>query len=201
MNPQTNRNKKPTHYMALTLISLVVFDIFSSLLAYSVSFDVDLFLSVLLAASLLGLLCFLIGSALIRMRHRDTKSAIYIGTSAVICLFLAISPHLARYQGEMARFLINGGYYLGQSETNNSAIKIYHWHDAGGLSEPTFVDLVFDPDGQGEWTLEVHNLARARSKEVPSYLLNQRCNHEMDDLFDHFYVITTTCQASDLNRK
>ena len=201
MSPQMNSSKKPYHYVALALIGLVIFDIFSSLLAYSVSFDVDFFLSVLLAASLLGLLSFLIVSAFLRLRHRDTKSAIYIGTSAIICLFLAISPHLARYQGEMARFLINSGYYLGQSETNSSAIKIYHWHDAGGLSEPTFVDLVFDPDSRPDWAAEMPSLVKASSKEVPSYLLNQRCNHQMDGLFGHFYVVTTTCQASDLNQQ
>ena len=201
MNTQKNINATPYNYITISIISIFIFDIISSLLAYSVSFDVGFFFSIMLMATLLGVLSLLIVFAFIRLRHREIKPAICIGASALICLFLTLNPHLAVYQTEMAKFLINGRPYLREAEINHSAIKVYHWHEAGGLSEPTFIDLVFDPNSKREWAREANNLDMTTSKEVPSYLLNRRCNHRMDGLFDHFYVVVTTCQASALSEQ
>ncbi|MEJ2623252.1 MAG: hypothetical protein P8Z80_01505 [Pseudolabrys sp.] len=179
----------------ISIVSVIVFDVLIVLLAHVIIYDYIIIVPILVIIASLGVVAFLAAAAIIKWRNDDEISFLCLGVSLIVCVLLVLRPRMAVYQAELAKFVMTRGYYVDDVRRSGSALKVYSWYGGGGFSGAVFVDLVFDPRGTGEWTQELRNLAAGRAEAVPAYLTEDSCKHVLDVMFDHFYVVTTSCQS------
>jgi hypothetical protein len=177
-----------------SIISVIVFDALFVFLAYCGTYD--LIGLVLLLIFVLFVFLFVIAAvAISTFWIGDKLSSFSFGIAFIICLLIGMRPHVARYEADLARFVINRGHYVADVEKGRGGVKTYSWKQAGGVfTQPIFVDLVFDPRGTGEWTQEVKNLEAARPEQYPEWLTDDHCKHDMEVMPEHFYVVTSVCE-------